>query len=47
MKETILLSEIKQNPFLKELRLVRRGNRLSVMPVTAKEWKAIIKMEKR
>ena len=47
MKETILLSEIKQNPFLKELRLVRLGNRLSVMPVTTKEWKAIIKMEKR
>lgn len=47
MKETIPLSEMKQNPLLKELRLVRRGNRLSVMPVTAKEWKAILKMEKR
>jgi predicted RNA-binding protein with PUA-like domain len=46
MKETIPLSEIKQNLLLKELRLVRRGNRLSVMPVTAKEWKAILIMEK-
>ena len=46
MKQTILLSEIKQNPLLKELHLVRRGNRLSVMPVTAKEWKAILKMKK-
>ena len=47
MKDTIPLSEIKQNLSLEELRLVRRGNRLSVMPVTAKEWKAILKMEKR
>ena len=47
MKDTIPLSEIKQNLSLEELHLVRRGNRLSVMPVTAKEWKAILKMEKR
>jgi predicted RNA-binding protein with PUA-like domain len=25
--------------------LLQRGNRLSILPVTEKEWKAILKME--
>lgn len=45
-KRVIPLSEIKAHPTLKNMRLVQRGNRLSVMPVTAKEWNTILKMEK-
>jgi len=29
------------------MRLVQRGNRLSVMPVTEAEWHHILEMEKR
>lgn len=42
----ISLSAIKTNPELRKLRLVQRGSRLSVMPVTAREWSAILKMNK-
>ena len=44
-KHPLLLSTIKANPALKDMRLVQRGSRLSVMPVAEKEWKAILKME--
>ena len=44
-KHPLLLSTIKANPALKDMRLVQRGSRLSVMPVTEKEWKTILKME--
>ena len=45
LKRTIALSELKQNPALEEFALVRRGNRLSVMPVTEDQWEAILAME--
>ena len=45
-KRLIPLSELKANTALKNMRLVQRGNRLSVMPVTAREWNAILKLEK-
>ncbi|WP_323845763.1 EVE domain-containing protein [Microbulbifer magnicolonia] len=35
------LAEIKQNPALAEMVLVKQG-RLSIQPVTEKEWKAIV-----
>jgi predicted RNA-binding protein with PUA-like domain len=38
------LSEIKENSKLQEMRLVQRGNRLSVMPVAKKEFDVILKM---
>ncbi len=41
----IRLEEIKRNPALGDMALVQRGNRLSVMPVTAAQWKAILRME--
>ena len=44
-KHPVLLSELRTNPALKNMPLLARGSRLSVMPVTAKEWNAILKME--
>ena len=45
-KRPVTLSAIKAQVALKNMRLVQRGSRLSVMPVTAREWNAILKMEK-
>ena len=43
-KRPVTLAAIKAQPALKQMRLVQRGNRLSVMPVTAKEWNTILKL---
>ncbi len=40
----VTLKEIKNNPKLKDLKLIQRGNRLSVMPITKTEWNEILKM---
>ncbi len=40
----LTLSEIKNIPKLSEMRLVQRGNRLSVMPVEKREFEEILKM---
>ena len=45
-KRPVTLSAIKAQAALKTMRLVQRGSRLSVMPVTAREWNAILKLEK-
>jgi predicted RNA-binding protein with PUA-like domain len=45
LKRTIPLSELKQCKPLQKMRLLQRGNRLSVMPVTKKEWDYILKLE--
>lgn len=45
LKRTISLEELKQRPELAEMALVRRGNRLSVMPVSPQEWEAILALE--
>ena len=42
--DTISLQQLKTNPKLADMRLVQKGNRLSVMPVEKKEWTAILKM---
>lgn len=44
-KHLLPLTVIKANPALKDMLLVQRGSRLSVMPVTTKEWNTILKME--
>ena len=45
LARTITLSELKGCPELAALPLVRRGNRLSVMPVSADEWEFILSLE--
>jgi predicted RNA-binding protein with PUA-like domain len=42
---TIALAELKRYPELAELPLVRRGNRLSVMPVSEDHWRFILDLE--
>lgn len=41
----ISLAELKEQPALANMVLVRKGNRLSVMPVTEAEWQHILSME--
>jgi predicted RNA-binding protein with PUA-like domain len=43
-KNPVPLAEIKDNPKLQKMKLVQRGNRLSVMPVEKNEWDEILKM---
>ena len=45
LSRTIRLTDLKQDPELGDLALVRRGNRLSVMPVTDAQWKQILSWE--
>ena len=39
---TVTLKELKANEKLSDMRLVQKGSRLSIMPVTRKEWDLII-----
>ena len=43
-KTIISLAAIKQDPQLATMQLVKRGNRLSVMPVSTIEWQRILDM---
>ena len=45
LKRVISLEELKSLPELDGMPLVRRGNRLSVMPVEKKHWDAILDLE--
>ncbi len=45
-KYPVTLADIKSNQKLKKMRLVQRGNRLSVMPVEKNEWEEILRMGK-
>ena len=38
------LPELRGHPALKEMVLLRKGSRLSVQPVSGKEWEAIVKL---
>ena len=44
LKTFVPLNEIKKNPKLRKMKLVQRGNRLSVMPVEKNEFDEIVKM---
>ena len=43
---TLSLELLKQESALAEMSLVRKGNRLSVMPVSASQWKHILSLTK-
>ena len=43
-KKPVSLKALKAERSLAQMRLVQRGNRLSILPVVAKEWKHILKM---
>ena len=45
LKRTISLDELKNDPALIDMPLLRKGNRLSVMPVDAAHWKYILALE--
>ena len=46
VRKTRLLSidEMRATPALADMRTLQRGNRLSITPVTAVEWRAVIKL---
>ncbi len=44
-QDIISLDQMKQNPRLKDMMVLRKGNRLSITPVSAKEWQAVINMK--
>ncbi|NEX20874.1 EVE domain-containing protein [Thiorhodococcus mannitoliphagus] len=47
LKRTITLAELKEHSadLLKDMPLVRKGNRLSIMPVTPEQWNFILSLE--
>ena len=45
LKRLIPLSELKANPQLEDMPLLKRGNRLSIMPVDPQHWQQILAME--
>jgi len=45
LRRTITLAELKAQAALGGMALVRRGNRLSVMPVSTEEWDHILSLE--
>jgi predicted RNA-binding protein with PUA-like domain len=44
-QRTITLAELREHPVLENMPLVRKGNRLSIMPVSAAEWEYILRLE--
>ena len=46
LKRKITLTELRGEKFLESMRLLQKGNRLSVLPVTKEEWDHILGMEK-
>jgi len=43
-QRVIPLAELRETPGLEDMMVVRRGQRLSVMPVTADEWEIVMKI---
>jgi len=45
LKRTISLRELKSYKTLADMKLVQKGSRLSIMPVTKRQWDFILKLE--
>ena len=45
LNRPIPLQELKAQPRLRNMRLLQRGNRLSILPIESKEWDYILKLE--
>ena len=45
LKRVIPLAEIKERAELSDMPLVRKGNRLSIMSITEKQWRLVLEME--
>ena len=45
LARAITLTELKEQPRLEEFALLRRGNRLSILPVTKAQWACILSLE--
>ena len=45
--EVISLSDLRDNKSLSQLTLLKKGNRLSILPLNENEWHAILKMKKK
>jgi predicted RNA-binding protein with PUA-like domain len=43
-RKPVTLDSMKADPKLKNMKLIQRGQRLSIMPVTKVEWDEILKM---
>ncbi len=46
-KTQVTLSEVKENPKLEDMRLIQKGNRLSVFPIEKKEFDEVLKMAEK
>ncbi len=44
LPRVVTLAELKANPALADMVVTKKGSRLSVQPVTAEEWKAVLAM---
>lgn len=43
-EKTVSLAELRGNTALSDMLILRKGNRLSITPVTTREWNAVMKM---
>lgn len=44
LKQPVTLQEMKEVPALRDMKALQKGNRLSITPVSEKEWKKILEM---
>ena len=44
LARVVTLAEIKANPALAQMRVVQKGSRLSIQPVTGAEWREVLRM---